>query len=147
NGSVDVAETGSMNANARAIMGVNPHSSHVNVTRVNGITTVMTVPTGGVIAGQSAVINLNGSTENDMAVIREFGLVINFPRIATFGGFGPNGPQPVDFNEAIKRRDTQLEDLKKIFRDAANYVRAKDAYVKDKTLPYPAGDTRLEVMV
>ena len=40
-GSVDVAETGDMNSNIKAILGINPHSTHINVTRVNGITTVM----------------------------------------------------------------------------------------------------------
>ncbi len=146
NGSVDVAETGTMNANAKAIKGINPHSSHVNVTRVNGITTVLSYPTGGIIAGQAAVINLNGSTQDEMAVVREFGLVINFPRLAGFGRFGGGGGPSVDFNELIKRRDTQLDDLKKMFRVAENYVRAKDAYAKDKSLPYPASDIRLEAM-
>src|SRR5438128_1454595 len=79
-GSVDLAEAGDMNANAKAIKGINPNSTHVNVTRVNGITTVMSIPQGGTIAGQSAIINLNGSTPGEMAVVPEFGLVINFPR-------------------------------------------------------------------
>src|SRR5215204_1503776 len=57
NATLDIAEVGNNNANAKAITGVNPHSSHVNVTRVNGITTVMAGPTGGLIAGQSAVVN------------------------------------------------------------------------------------------
>src|SRR6476469_8877334 len=52
-GSVDSAETGSMNANAKAIKGINPHSSHVEVARVNGITTVLSTPLGGTIAGQA----------------------------------------------------------------------------------------------
>ena len=147
NASVDVAETGTLNANAKAIKGINPHSAHVNVTRVNGITTVLSAPTGGIIAGQAAVINLNGSTQDEMAVVGEFGLLINFPRIATFGGFGPGGPQTVDFAEAVKRRDSQMDDLKKMFHSAENYVRAKDAYAKDKTLPYPSTDIRLEAMV
>ena len=63
NATMDLAETGTQNANAKAILAINPHSSHVNVTRVNGITSVQTVPSGGLIAGQSAVINLNGSTK------------------------------------------------------------------------------------
>lgn len=145
-GSVDVAETGSMNANAKAIKGINPHSSHVNITRVNGITTVLSAPTGGIIAGQAAVINLNGSTQDEMAVIREFGLVINFPRISTFGGFGPGGPQPVEFSDAVKRRDTQLDELKKMFKDADNYLRARDAYAKDKSLPFRPDDQKLDAM-
>ncbi len=147
NASVDVSETGTMNANAKAIKGINPHSSHVNVTRVNGITTVMSYPTGGLIAGQSAVINLNGSTQDEMAVIREFGLVINYPRISTGGGFGGGfGGPPVEFSEAVKRRDSQIDELKKLFRSAENYLRAKDAYAKDASLPYPAFDIRLEAM-
>lgn len=144
NASVDVAEVGDMNANAKAITGINPHSSHVNVTRVNGITTVMSMPVGGVIAGQSAVINLWGATQADMAVVPTFGLVINFPRISTFSGFGQ--PQ-IEFSEAIKRRDQRLEDLKKIFKDAESYARVKDAYEKDKTLPLPQTDLRLEAMI
>ena len=105
NASVDVAEIGTMNANAKAIRAVNPHSSHVNVTRINGITTVLSSPTGGLISGQAAVINLNGSTQAEMAVVPTFGLVINFPRIATFGGFGGGRGQTIDFSEAVKRRD------------------------------------------
>ncbi|HKP70551.1 MAG TPA: amidohydrolase family protein [Pyrinomonadaceae bacterium] len=148
NATMDVAETGSMNANAKAILGVNPHSSHVNVTRVNGITTVQSAPSGGLIAGQSAVINLNGSTQGDMAVLPAAGLVINFPRISTFGGFNPGaGPQVVDFNEAVKRRDTQIDELKRYFKNAENYGRARDARGKDKSLPHLASDARLEGLV
>jgi imidazolonepropionase-like amidohydrolase len=148
NATMDVAETGTMNANAKAILGVNPHSSHVNVTRVNGITTVQSTPAGGLIAGQSTVINLNGSTQGDMAILPTAALVINFPRISTFGGFTPGvGPQTVDFNEAVKRRDSQIDELKKIFKNAENYGRARDAYVTDKSRPKPATDVRLEALV
>lgn len=151
NASVDASEIGLNNANAKAIKGIHPHSAHVNVTRVNGITTVMSYPTGGTIAGQASVINLNGSTPDEMAVVGEFGLVINFPRVVGGGGgfggggFGGGGA-PVDFNELIKRRDTQIEDLKKIFRNAESYLRARDAYAKDKTLPYVPVDQRFDAM-
>jgi imidazolonepropionase-like amidohydrolase len=148
NGSVDLAEAGTMNPNASAILAINPHSSHVNVTRVNGITSVLSFPVGGIISGQAAFINLNGSTQAEMAVVPELGLVINFPRISTFGGFTPGvGPQIVEFSEAVKRRDTQLDDLKKYFRTVENYARSKEAYEKDKTLSYTATDVKLEAMV
>jgi len=147
-GSVDVAETGDQNANAKAFKGINPHSTHINVTRVNGITTVMSYPTGGMIAGEAAVIDLSGSTQSEMALVPEFGLVINFPRISTFGGFTPGfGRQTVEFSEAVKRRDKQLDELKQIFKDAENYARAKDADAKDKALPYTPNDIRLEPLV
>src|SRR5688572_20920860 len=153
NATVDVAEVGAMNANAKAIFGVNPHTSHVNVTRVNGITTVNTAPTGGLISGQTAVINLNGSTQADMAVEKLGGLVINYPRV-TGGGFGGGGGgfgggqgAQVDFTEAVRRRDTQIDELKKIFRSAENYAKAVEAYAKDKSLPAPQTDLKLEAMV
>jgi imidazolonepropionase-like amidohydrolase len=144
---IDVAETGAMNANAKAIKGINPHTSHINVTRVNGITTVLSAPEGGVISGQAAVINLNGSTQDEMAVVPEFGLVINFPRIATFGFTPGVGGQQIDFAEAVRRRDRSLEDLKKMFKDAENYARVKEAYAKDKTLPPPTYDVKMEAMI
>ena len=148
NATVDVGEIGDMNANAQAFKGFNPNSSHVNVTRVNGITMVMSYPTGGTIAGRAAVMNLNGSTQDEMAVIPDAGLIINFPRVATFGGFGGGfGRQTVDFNEAVKRRDDQLEGLKKIFKQVEAYALSRDAYAKDKSLPYPPTDIKLDAMI
>ncbi len=144
NATMDVAETGNINSNATAITGLNPHSSHINVTRVNGITTTVSAPTGGTVAGQAAVIDLNGSTQAEMAVIPKAGLVINFPRIATFGGFGRPA---IDFSEALKRRDAQLDELKKLFKDADAYAKAREAYAADKKLPYAATDLRMEALV
>ena len=50
-GTVDVAETGRINPNAKAILGLNPHTSHINVTRVNGITMAHSMPRGGIVFG------------------------------------------------------------------------------------------------
>ncbi len=147
-GSVDVAETGDMNSNTKAITGINPHSTNINVTRVNGITTVLSMPVGGIVSGQAAIINLNGSTQAEMALVPTFGLVIQFPRITTGGGFNPFGTQQqVDFNEASKRRDQRVEDLKKLFRDAQTYAKAKDAEAQDKNLPTSPTDLKMAALV
>src|SRR5436305_5411540 len=61
-GTVDTAELGDINPNARAEVAVNPHSNVIPVTRVNGITSVVTEPEGGIISGSSAMINLAGWT-------------------------------------------------------------------------------------
>lgn len=144
-GSVDVAETGDMNANARAFLAVNPHSSHVNVTRVNGITSVLSMPAGGVISGQATIINLNGSTQTEMAIVPNFGLVVNFPRITTFAGFGGGG-QAIEFSEAIRQRDQRLDGLRKMFKDSENYGKVQDALAADKTLPYSPKDIKMDAM-
>jgi imidazolonepropionase-like amidohydrolase len=144
---VDVAEQGDMNANAKAIVGINPHTSHVNVTRINGITTVLSAPNGGIISGQAAVINLWGSTQEQMAVVPFHSLVINFPRVTTFSFVPGVGPQQVDFNEAVRQRDRRMEDLKKIFKAAEDYAAAKAAWEKDKSLPKPKHDLKMEAMI
>ncbi|MGB8507581.1 MAG: hypothetical protein WCD76_04175, partial [Pyrinomonadaceae bacterium] len=84
---VDVQELGDMNPNIAAIWGINPHSANVDVTRVAGVTSVVTMPQGGIIAGQAALINLNGTTPREMSVVPSAALVIEFPRIGGGGGF------------------------------------------------------------
>ncbi|MEZ5308887.1 MAG: amidohydrolase family protein [Pyrinomonadaceae bacterium] len=147
-GTVDIAETGEINPNAQAILGINPHTSHINVTRVNGITTVLSMPAGSLVSGQSAVINLNGSTQAEMAVVSHFGLVIDFPQVSTFAGFDPvTGPRILEFSAAVKRRDERLEELKKVIEAARRYADVKEAYQKDKSLPAPMTDLKMEAMI
>jgi len=108
NATVDVQEVGNYNANAKAIDGINPHTSHINVTRVDGVLAVSSEPSGGIVSGQTAVINLNGSTQMEMAVVPTAALLVNFPRVTGgggFGGFGGGfGGQQADFNELIRKR-------------------------------------------
>jgi imidazolonepropionase-like amidohydrolase len=136
-GTVDLTEIGDMNPNAQAIVAVNPHSAHVNVTRVNGVTSVVTMPLGGIISGQAALINLDGSTPREMAVLPSAALVINFPRATTTSFDALFNPQAINLNDAISTRDRQLEQLRKLLRDAEAYGRAQDAYSRDKSLPRP----------
>src|SRR5687767_4898909 len=93
NGTVDLAEVGDFNPNAKAITAVNPHSAHIAVTRVEGVTNTVTAPTGGLISGQATVINLLGTAPKEMAVVPQAALVINYPRIGGGGGGGFGGPQ------------------------------------------------------
>jgi imidazolonepropionase-like amidohydrolase len=137
-GTVDLTEAGDMNPNAQAIVAINPHSAHVGVTRVNGVTSVVSLPLGGIISGQAAFINLDGTTPREMAVVPSIALVINFPRVTTTtegGFFAP--PQPTNISEAITTRDRQVEQLRKTLRDAEAYGRAQDAYARDPSLPRP----------
>ena len=147
-GTDDNAEIGEMNPNAKAIVSVNPFSAHVNVTRVNGITTVLTAPTGGIISGQAAIINLVGSTPYEMAVNQSFALVVDFPRVSRFGtGVFRFGQPAPDLNEAAKQRDQRLEDLRKMLRDSIAYGKAQDAYNLDKTLTRPTTDLKLSSLM
>jgi imidazolonepropionase-like amidohydrolase len=147
NGTVDTSEVGELNPNAKAITAVNPHSAHIAVTRVEGITNTLTAPTGGLISGQAALINLLGTAPKEMAVVPQFALVINYPRVG-FGGGGFGGFQVVtNLAETLTANERQVEQIRKLLRDAEAYGRAQDAYEKDKTLPRPDHNVVLEPLV
>lgn len=146
-GGVDLSEVGDINPNAQAIMAVNPHSAYVNVARVNGVTSVATLPLGGLIAGQAAFINLDGTTADEMAVERRAALVVNYPRVSTTSLDSFFNPQERNINEAITTRDRQLEQVRKALRDAEAYGRAQDAYARDPRLPRPDQDIALAALV
>ena len=148
NGTVDLSEVGDLNPNAKAIIAVNPHSAHIGVTRVEGITNTLTAPTGGLISGQAALINLLGTAPKEMAVVPQAALVINYPRIGFGGGgFGGGFQQPANLTETLTANERQVEQIRKMLRDAEAYGRAQDAYAKDKSLPRPDRNVVLEPLV
>jgi len=146
-GSVDTSEIGDNNANIRVDVAIHPDSTHIAVTRVNGVTTALSAPRGGLIAGQSAVINLDGWTPREMVLKSPVAMHINWPGAGgrNFeGGFG--GPQR-SVTELRREQDRQLESLKKILRDAAAYGDAADARAKDPRLPKRDVDLKLAALV
>ena len=147
NGTVDTAEVGDFNPNAKAITAVNPHSAHIAVTRVEGITNTLTAPTGGLISGQAALINLLGTAPKEMAVVPQFALVINYPRIGGGGGGFGGFQAPVNLAETLSNNERQVERIRKMLRDAEAYGRAQDAYAKDKSLPRPDRNVVLEPLI
>jgi imidazolonepropionase-like amidohydrolase len=148
NGTVDLAEVGELNPNAKAIIAVNPHSAHIAVTRVEGITNAVSAPTGGLISGQAALINLLGTSSKEMAVVPYAALVINYPRVAGGGGgFGGFQQQPANLSETLEENARELDRVRKILRDAEAYGRAQDAYAKDHSLPRPDQNVVLEPLV
>lgn len=146
-GSVDTNEIGDNNANIHVDVAIRPDSSHIAVTRVNGITTALSAPRGGLIAGQSALLNLDGWTAREMILKSPVAMHFNWPGAGRgrgeFGGFG----QQRNATELRREQDKQIESLKKILRDAAAYGNARDARAKDPGLPRQDVDLKLEALV
>ena len=147
NGTVDTSEVGEFNPNSRAIIAVNPHSAHIGVTRVEGITNVLSAPTGGLISGQATFINLLGTTPKEMAVVPNAALVINYPRLGGGGGGFGGFQQQFNLAEALTAGERQLDQIRKMLRDAEAYGRSRDAYAKDNSLPRPDLNVMLEALV
>lgn len=145
-GSID--ETADTNENrpytpqVRAYDGIHPESEHLPVTRVAGVTTTLSLPRGGTLSGQPVLINLDGSTIQEMAVLRSAGISANVPsygsntRRGTSGGTDPR-----------KEWETRTRELADLLDDARHYWKAKEAASKDSSLPPVKHDERLEALV
>lgn len=149
---VDDAEVGSFNPNIVAYYAINPHSAHIGVTRVLGVTQVLSSPTGGIVSGQATMVYLGGWTHPQMTIKKSAGLVITLPRAGGggfgfggggFGGFGGGGNTP----EAQRTRERQIDSLKTLIADARAYDVAMRAAAADRTLPRVQPDVKLAAMV
>ena len=83
----DNNEIGDVIPHIQALTAVNPNSVIIPVTRVNGVTTALTVPSGGNFPGTAALINLHGYTPAQMFAGFK-AVVMNFPATGRRGRFG-----------------------------------------------------------
>jgi imidazolonepropionase-like amidohydrolase len=63
----DSRELGDITPQMNALTAVNPNAVAIPVTRVSGVTTVLTEPSGGTLPGMASVINLVGYTPEQMS--------------------------------------------------------------------------------
>ena len=112
--------------------GINPASSMFPPARNDGITSVVVVPTGGLVAGQAALIDLVPGTLSDMLDKAPVALVAQFgdPRS---GGSGARGEQ--------------YARLKELLDDARTYARRRSDFDRAQTRPFAARRADLEALV
>jgi len=145
---VDIQEVGSFNPNAQAFYGIDPHSAHIGVARVVGITTVVSRPVGGILSGTAALMNLAGDTPPKMAVNPKIALVVELPKSGFGGrGFARAFLQQGTTADASRVRQAQMDSLRSMLHDAEAYGKAQAAYAKDRSLPRPAHDVVLDALL
>ncbi len=135
---IDTTETGQFNPNVRAEIALNPDSELIPVARVNGITTVVSNPTGGIFSGMGCVINLDGWTWEEMCLKSPIGVYMNFP--------SPSG----DGNQSAESRrrewELRMRPINEFLENARRYLRAHRAHGKDGVPPHER-DPRFEAMI
>ncbi len=77
---VDSREIGTFNPNVQAEVAFNPDSELIPVGRANGILAALSVPAGGLIAGRSSLMLLDGWSRDDMALKSDVGMHVRWPR-------------------------------------------------------------------
>lgn len=112
--------------------GINPASTMFAPARNEGITSVVVVPSGGLIAGQAALIDLVPGTVTDM---------INKAPVAMVAQFG--SPRSGGSNA----RGEQYARLKELLDDARSYSRRRAEFERAQTRAFAARRADLEALI
>ena len=134
------SELGEYNPHMRAVVAINVDSDMIGISRANGVTSAITAPSGGIISGQAALINMAGWTWEDMAVRPTAAYVLNLPRQPGFGGFGGGGggQSSAAAQQARERVEQQMRELRSVLTTAKEYDRARTAGAEQSDLMYEA---------
>jgi imidazolonepropionase-like amidohydrolase len=112
--------------------GLNPHSIVIPVTRIGGVTTAVSAPTGGMISGTGVVIDLAGDDAPAMLVRTPVAMFATLGQGSQAAGGGARAG-------ATMR-------LREILEDARAYARNRAAFERGETREYAASRLDLEAL-
>src|SRR2546427_4799660 len=113
--------------------GINPASTLIPVTRIEGITTALAVPTGNLVSGQAVLIDLDGATIEQMLVKSPVGIVADLSESAK--------------DDAGGSRAAVADRLRGVFQDALEYERRKVDFGRAQMRPLSASAQDLEALL
>ena len=122
----DYSEIGDIIPQMDALTAINPNSVLIPVTRVHGVTTVLTEPSGARMPGTAALINLHGYTPEQMHLGDAKGVMLNFPVRAKTTARDRRTTE-----EREKEYRSALEKLDEVWDRARLYARIDSAYRAD----------------
>ncbi|MDW3651340.1 MAG: amidohydrolase family protein [Bacteroidia bacterium] len=136
----DFREVGDLNPHMQALTAVNPNAVAIPVTRVNGVTTVLAQPTGGIFPGTAALINLHGYTPKQMyAGFKAVRLL--FPATGRRSRFDRRSEEDMK-----KDLDKKLKKLNEVWDQAKAFAEVADAHKAGKA-EEPAYYPEMEALV
>lgn len=129
---VDTREIGGNQADVSTLRAINAESAHLPVTRYNGVTRAQVAPQGGgPIMGQSALIDLQGDTWQELETVEDDMLHLQFPRVS-------NTAKDKKVPEAV-------EELREHLEDSRTYAAMVEKAKETGALP-PAFEPRLDAL-
>jgi len=129
----DYEEVGQFVPEVQSWVAVNPDSELLPVARANGIAFFEPTPEGSMIAGQSALMAIDGWTTEEMVFKKPAALHVYWPamEINATGGRGGGGFRRGraggSAEEQIKERERKVKELADFFADARAYAQTRDA--------------------
>ncbi len=142
-GSVDTRDLARFQPDLMSVSAYNPFASSVEVTRAEGVTSIMLPPGGGVVEGRAGLVHLDGWSMPEALIESSVGLSVALPSLpARF-------PDRVTEEDREKRRKEYAETMAEVeayFRKARHYADVS-ALAKDQTESAPEFDCKLEAMI
>ncbi|WP_212747557.1 amidohydrolase family protein [Fodinibius saliphilus] len=138
----DQAELGDLNPHVRAFTAINPSSVNIPVTRVNGITHVVSLPVSGLISGKGTLIDLYGYSPDSMAVSANTGLHLNWPNSQKRGWWDDRSDKKIK-----KEYEEKLKTLNNFWSKAEFYHKMMLAYeANPQNKEKPDADKKMQAM-
>jgi imidazolonepropionase-like amidohydrolase len=124
----DVQEMLDINAGLRAQVAYQSDSDAIAVARVNGVTAIGVMPSGGLLGGQAAVMNLDGWTWEEATVRPSAGVTFQFPNLGGGGGgFGGQQQPPRRYEDLKRERDARIKIVEDLIASAKAYAKVPAA--------------------
>lgn len=112
--------------------GLNPRSMVIPITRIMGVTTAVARPTGSLISGQGAMIDLLGNRVEDMTIVSPIAMYASMAENARDAAGGARA--------SISMR------LREVLEDARAYARTRQAFERGETRGYSVSRLDMEAL-
>jgi imidazolonepropionase-like amidohydrolase len=124
--------TGDVKAAFNVVDGLDPASMTIPVARMEGVTSAVAMPAGGLIPGQAALIDLAGDAVDDMLIKAPAAMIADLSEGGKRSGGGSRAG-------AVLR-------LRRVLRDAREYAERKEDFRKARMQPLAAPAEDLEAL-
>jgi len=105
---VDAGEIGELNPNARSIIAYDSDSEVPPTVRAQGILLAQITPRGGLLSGQSSVVQLDAWNWEDAAYKTDIGLHLNWPNMFSFNWREGSLSKNVNYDKQVGTIETYL---------------------------------------
>jgi len=130
---IDRVETGRLNPNVRSWVAINPDSELIPVARAGGVLTSLVAPGGSYVAGQAAVVRMDGWTWKDMLMVGPSAMIVSWEAMEPRGDSG---------TDLAKQRGQRYDELDALLDAAKRYEQRRKADPDSQPI-----DLRLESLV
>ncbi|MBL0023951.1 MAG: amidohydrolase family protein [Saprospiraceae bacterium] len=136
----DFSDLGDFVPHMKALTAVNPNAVAIPVTRVNGVTTVFTKPSGGTFPGTGALIDLFGYSPEQMSAGSER-VILNFPSTGKRGRFDRRSDEDIK-KDAVKAQ----KNINDVWDNAIQYMKM-DSSAKAENQKWMTNNPQMDALL